>query len=311
MAAIPPLVGPRTDKSSVPDPHSGPAPKLPEKHTGDGIDVGRHQPTDALAVLATSIPWTGSAASDVAGAAGALGAAAVAGAASGLAAGAIPISAGNAGEDAPNAAWRHASHAVAHPPESNTSVTPARTEPRSTVGSSTPAKSGVELPNHTGHASGPPQASPVHVSPAHATSGIGTTTTPNHEVSAHDQATFKTAGEVQALNPGSVIEKQTWTKRTPEATERLRRKFEATDGPRAQFVKDLANKHGGDLEAAGLSEPDIARMREGAVPLKWSVHHRQPLAQGGSNAPENLILIRQNANHASLTGLQNTRFRLA
>jgi len=71
-------------------------------------------------------------------------------------------------------------------------------------------------------------------------------------------------------------------------------------------VKDLANKHGGDLEAAGLSEPDIARMREGAVPLKWSVHHRQPLAQGGSNAPENLILIRQNANHASLTGLQNT-----
>jgi len=153
MAAIPPLVGPRTDKSSVPDPHSGPAPKLPEKHTGDGIDVGRHQPTDALAVLATSIPWTGSAASDVAGAAGALGAAAVAGAASGLAAGAIPISAGNAGEDAPNAAWRHASHAVAHPPESNTSVTPARTEPhrsciRTAAGQPSPCFSGARDIGH-------------------------------------------------------------------------------------------------------------------------------------------------------------------
>lgn len=96
--------------------------------------------------------WPASAAAEVAGAAGTAGAAAAVGIASGLAAGAIPVSAGNAGEDAPNAAWRHPLQSVAHPPESHTSVTPAHTEACSTVGSSTPAKSGVDLPNHTGHA---------------------------------------------------------------------------------------------------------------------------------------------------------------
>jgi len=316
MAFMPPVTGVRTDTVSVPNPQAGPAPKPPEKAPGDGIDVGRQPASDGLAALAGTLTWGGSAAGHAAEDAGRLGAtvlehapiiaAGAAGALSGLAAGAIPISAGNAGEDALNAAWRHASHAVAHPPESHVSVTPAHTEPRSTVGSITPAKSGVELPNHTGHATGAPQTSPVHISPAHSTSGIGTMTTPINHISAQDQATFKTAEQVQALNPGSVIEKQTWTKRTPEATEAARKSFVAPNGPRSEFMEKLGAQHAGAMRDAGFSETQIGEMLQGKVPADWSVHHKRPLNLGGDNSEENQILIRTVPNHSSLTGLQNT-----
>ncbi len=302
MAFMPPLTGVRTDTVSVPNPQAGPAPKPLQKPAGDSIELAKQQPSDGLAALASVMAWPASAAAEVAGAAGAAGAAAAAGIASGLAAGAIPVSAGNAGEDAPNAAWRHPLQSVAHPPESHTSVTPAHTEPRSTVGSSTPAKSGVELPNHTGHASGAPQTSPVHISPAHATSGIGTTTTPILHANAADQATLVVrAHDVAQALPGWKVQPQSITRTDPSAA---RSAF--AGGARQQFVKGLATEHSDKLRAAGISNADIETMRStGDTPEDFEVHHIIALGQGGTNAASNLILMPR-SEHRLITAQQNS-----
>jgi type VI secretion system Hcp family effector len=67
------------------------------------------------------------------------------------------------------------------------------------------------------------------------------------------------------------------------------------------FLEDLSISQ----EAKNHFSPEvIARMREGGVPDEWQVHHKLPLDDGGTNAPDNLILIKNEPFHKALTNFQ-------
>lgn len=67
------------------------------------------------------------------------------------------------------------------------------------------------------------------------------------------------------------------------------------------FLEDLSISQ----EAKNHFSPEvIARMREGGVPDNWQVHHKLPLDDGGTNAPDNLILIKNEPFHKALTNFQ-------
>ncbi|MHA6529824.1 HNH endonuclease signature motif containing protein [Paenibacillus sp. BAC0078] len=96
-----------------------------------------------------------------------------------------------------------------------------------------------------------------------------------------------------------------YTKRLPEDTAQLRREFDST--VRKKFLKEFANDSVKieKLGKAGLSESDIARMRDGFVPKGWQVHHKLPLDAGGTNSLDNLILIKNDPYHKVITNAQN------
>lgn len=63
----------------------------------------------------------------------------------------------------------------------------------------------------------------------------------------------------------------------------------------------------GDKEAlreAGMSEKDIRDMEGGYVPDGYQVHHKLPLDDSGTNREENLILIKNDPYHQSITNYQ-------
>jgi hypothetical protein len=101
-----------------------------------------------------------------------------------------------------------------------------------------------------------------------------------------------------------------YSKRTPEETAILRREFERTE--KKKFLQGLANdpKKSDQLRQAGLSEDEIGRMRDGMSPSQeWQVHHRLPLDDGGTNAVENLVLIKNDPYHKTITNVQNALVR--
>jgi hypothetical protein len=41
----------------------------------------------------------------------------------------------------------------------------------------------------------------------------------------------------------------------------------------------------------GWSKKDLARMEQGLAPEGWTIHHKRPLASGGTNNPRNLVMM--------------------
>ncbi|MFL0474635.1 T7SS effector LXG polymorphic toxin [Priestia sp. 179-F W1.4 NHS] len=115
-------------------------------------------------------------------------------------------------------------------------------------------------------------------------------------------------GEKIHLN-GVKVEEIIYTKRLPEETAKLRKKFNSSI--RKNFLKEFANdsvrvKY---LREAGLGEGDIARMKDGLNPKGWQVHHNLPLDDGGTNAFTNLVLIKNDPYHKAVTNQQNSLTR--
>jgi hypothetical protein len=96
-----------------------------------------------------------------------------------------------------------------------------------------------------------------------------------------------------------------YTKRTAAEREALRKEF--YPGVRKQFLKDLANdpEKAATLRKAGITEQEIADMRNGIAPDLYDVHHKLPLDDNGTNAADNLILMKNDPYHRALTNMQN------
>lgn len=60
------------------------------------------------------------------------------------------------------------------------------------------------------------------------------------------------------------------------------------------------------LKKAGLGDSDIARMKDGLNPKGWQVHHKLPLDDGGTNSIDNLVLIKNEPFHKTITNFQNS-----
>jgi hypothetical protein len=93
-----------------------------------------------------------------------------------------------------------------------------------------------------------------------------------------------------------------YTKRTDAAREALRSAFPAV---RRAFVKGLAANHVAELRQAGLSQDEIGRLARGLIPRGYEVHHLLPLDDGGTNAMDNLVLIKANPDHMMISMYQN------
>lgn len=101
----------------------------------------------------------------------------------------------------------------------------------------------------------------------------------------------------------------TYTKLAPEVAAANRQAFDST-GRRA-FLQQLVGDESRvtQLRNAGLTNGDIALIRDGRVPQGWQVHHKIPIDAGGSNEFSNLVLIRNDPNHLTITNYQNALIR--
>ncbi|MGL6095925.1 MAG: AHH domain-containing protein, partial [Fimbriiglobus sp.] len=107
---------------------------------------------------------------------------------------------------------------------------------------------------------------------------------------------------------GVPTETITFTK-IDKATQDVRRAvFESTD--RGDFLKGLANnpEKVAALKKAGLTDELIAGMRNGELPITsgYQVHHKIPIAGGGTNLPDNLVIIKNDPYHLTITNYQNS-----
>ncbi|MED0870496.1 T7SS effector LXG polymorphic toxin [Bacillus spizizenii] len=110
----------------------------------------------------------------------------------------------------------------------------------------------------------------------------------------------------QVLLKGVKVKEISYTKRSPEETAKLRRKFNSSI--KKQFLKGLSNDPNKvkKLKKAGLTNKDIARMKDGLNPKGYQVHHKLPLDDGGTNDMDNLILIKNDPYHKAITNEQNS-----
>lgn len=108
---------------------------------------------------------------------------------------------------------------------------------------------------------------------------------------------------------GVKVKEIIYSKRFPDETAKLRKEFDSS--VRKEYLRQLANapQKVEQLRIAGLAETDIARMRDGYNPKGWQVHHKLPLDDGGTNALDNLILIRNDPYHKAITNEQNALTR--
>ncbi|MCP3672959.1 MAG: HNH endonuclease [Gammaproteobacteria bacterium] len=58
------------------------------------------------------------------------------------------------------------------------------------------------------------------------------------------------------------------------------------------------------MKEAGLSNAQIAKIAGGNVPKGYNVHHKIPLDGPGTNDFDNLVLIRNNSEHYTITNAQ-------
>ena len=103
--------------------------------------------------------------------------------------------------------------------------------------------------------------------------------------------------------PGWHLQEISYTKRSNESRQALREAFRPV---RKAFLKELASTDMSALMAAGLTSDQIARMASGRNPQGYEVHHILPLDDGGTNAFNNLVLIRNEPDHYLLTNYQNS-----
>jgi hypothetical protein len=97
-----------------------------------------------------------------------------------------------------------------------------------------------------------------------------------------------------------------YVKRDRTSYEALRREFDG--GARADFARQIAADPNSRtaLRNAGLTDADIARLETGRIPAGWQVHHKLPLDDGGTNAADNLVLIRNDPFHIAITNAQRS-----
>ena len=107
--------------------------------------------------------------------------------------------------------------------------------------------------------------------------------------------------------PGWHTEEIAYTKRSPEDLAALRSEFDG--GVRRGFLEDLGTNHADALRAAGMDHAQITRVASGRVPQGYQVHHYLPLDDGGTNAYDNLVLIRNDPDHMLVTNYQNAATR--
>ena len=100
----------------------------------------------------------------------------------------------------------------------------------------------------------------------------------------------------------------TGVKPTKERIAQLRTAFNADDGPNYQFREKVRREAPTtDLQAIGLTDDQIREFRaNGHLPRGYAVHHRIPLAGGGTNDLDNLILIKNDPDHDLITARQNS-----
>ncbi|WP_348273500.1 HNH endonuclease signature motif containing protein [Pantoea sp. SS70] len=113
----------------------------------------------------------------------------------------------------------------------------------------------------------------------------------------------KLRGQSKFLD-GIEIKDITYVKRDPSDVAVLRREFNST------VRKNFVNKLSSTQDAANtFSSSDLLRMKEGGVPNGWSVHHKLPLDDGGTNAFDNLTLIQNEPYHKVFTNMQSSATR--
>ncbi|UIR57812.1 DUF4280 domain-containing protein [Sphingobacterium sp. SRCM116780] len=95
----------------------------------------------------------------------------------------------------------------------------------------------------------------------------------------------------------------TYTKRSADEADALRKAFNNTE--KKKFFQELL-KDENRLKAKGLTDTDIQRMKDGLNPKGYDVHHKYPLDDSGTNALDNLVLIKNDPYHKALTVYQNT-----
>lgn len=106
--------------------------------------------------------------------------------------------------------------------------------------------------------------------------------------------------------PNTELKRVDYKKRKPEDKNTLRNKFDSSE--RKKFVQDLV-KDDSNMEhfkRLGMTENDIARMKDGYVPEGFQVHHKLPLDDGGDNSFSNLVLIKNDPYHKALTAAQKS-----
>jgi hypothetical protein len=114
---------------------------------------------------------------------------------------------------------------------------------------------------------------------------------------------------VEVTLPGVKVKSITYTKRTRAASDALRKEFE--DKVRSPFARSLADNEAkiAKLREAGLDDTAIKRLQDGKLPDGWQVHHKIPLDDGGTNSFDNLLLIKNEPYHKTITNAHNELIR--
>ncbi|MBC1537265.1 hypothetical protein HCJ52_14275, partial [Listeria sp. FSL L7-1485] len=113
----------------------------------------------------------------------------------------------------------------------------------------------------------------------------------------------KLRGEVIKLD--GVMEKTIiYTKRSSSEAKVLRKEFNSS--VRKSYLTNLVKDKSviKELKNAGLKESDIQLMKNGKVPREYSVHHKLPLDDSGTNNFDNLMLIKDEPYHKVITNAQ-------
>ncbi len=109
----------------------------------------------------------------------------------------------------------------------------------------------------------------------------------------------------EAIKLDGVMEKTIiYTKRSSSEAKVLRKEFNSS--VRKSYLTNLVKDKSviKELENAGLKKSDIQLMKNGKVPSGYSVHHKLPLDDSGTNSFDNLMLIKDEPYHKLITNAQ-------
>ena len=122
----------------------------------------------------------------------------------------------------------------------------------------------------------------------------------------HNTETFKGTlrGEKIELR-GVSSQPVSYTKRSRNEYKQLRSQFDTSE--RKNFVQNISSDPDKvkKLKEAGLTDINIKLLEEGKIPKGWQVHHKLPLDDGGTNNFDNLVLIKNDPYHVTITNAQH------
>ena len=113
----------------------------------------------------------------------------------------------------------------------------------------------------------------------------------------------KLRGEPKLLS-GVIVKEINYTRRNPIEAAALRKEFDINI--RKKFIIDLAKK---PIYANKFNSENFLRMRNGNIPHNYSVHHKLPLDDGGTNNFDNLVLTKNEPYHKIFTNMQSNATR--